>query len=217
MTEKIQKIFKLLAREYGAEGLTELKYTNPYTLLVSVMLSAQATDVGVNRATVELFRVAQSPEEMLKLGFERLRELIGSINYKNTKAKHIIEMSQRLVDRFNGQVPGSREELLTLEGVGQKTANIILNVVFGVPTIAVDTHVFRVSNRLGIVKAKNVKEAEKQLLEVIPQKYLAQTNNFLVLFGRRQCRALKPLCESCFLRKYCSFHSAGGGKRDPSP
>ncbi|MDR1494990.1 MAG: endonuclease III [Rickettsiales bacterium] len=207
MMLKVKKIFDLLASEYSEEGLTELKYTNPYTLLVSVMLSAQATDAGVNRVTPELFRVAKSPEEMLKLGFDRLRQMVGSINYNNTKARHILSMSEKLVEKFGSKVPAKMEDLMSLDGVGRKTANIILNIVFGVPTIAVDTHVFRVSNRLGIIKARNVLEAERQLLKIIPRKYLAQANNTLVLFGRRQCKALKPRCDSCILGSYCTSQS----------
>ncbi|MDR2777215.1 MAG: endonuclease III [Rickettsiales bacterium] len=197
------RMFALLIREYGRDGLTELEYTNPYTLLISVMLSAQATDVGVNRATAELFRFVQTPEDMVKLGFARLRELIGSINYNNTKARHILSTSRKLIEQFNSNVPNNRSDLMSLDGVGRKTANIILNIVFGIPTIAVDTHVFRVSNRLGLVKAKNVLETEKQLLRVIPKKYMSQVNNVLVLFGRRQCRALKPQCTSCILQNHC--------------
>ncbi|MDR3078823.1 MAG: endonuclease III [Rickettsiales bacterium] len=205
---KAGKIFALLASAYGEEGLTELKYTNPYTLLVSVMLSAQATDAGVNRVTPELFRLAQSPGEMLELGFDRLREIIGSINYNNSKARHILSASAQLLEKFNGEVPGNMTDLLSLAGVGRKTANIILNIVFGMATIAVDTHVFRVSNRLGIVKAKNVLEAEEQLLKVVPRKYRAQANNLLVLFGRRQCRALRPSCGSCILGDHCDSRNS---------
>ncbi|MDR2077998.1 MAG: endonuclease III [Rickettsiales bacterium] len=202
---RIDKIFRILSRDYGDRGMTELSYTNPYTLLVAVMLSAQATDVGVNRATDNLFRFVKSPEEMLELGFEKLNEHIRTVNYHNSKARHIIAMSLKLVRNFNSTVPNNMDDLLSLDGVGRKTANIILNVVFGIPTVAVDTHVFRVSNRLAIVKADSVQEAEKQLLEVVPRKYLKQTNNMLVLFGRYVCRALKPKCGECVLRKYCPY------------
>jgi endonuclease-3 len=201
---KTSRIFAILVREYGGNDLTELEYTNPFTLLLSVMLSAQATDAGVNRVTSELFKVVQTPEDVVKLGFGRLRELIGSINYNNTKAKHILSTSEKLIEKFGSRVPGSMSDLVSLDGVGRKTANIILNIVFGVPTIAVDTHVFRVSNRLGIVEAKNVLETEKQLLKIVPKKYMSQVNNVLVLFGRRQCKALGPHCSSCVLQKYCS-------------
>ncbi|MDR1425838.1 MAG: endonuclease III [Rickettsiales bacterium] len=203
--QKIGKIFSILAKEYDQRGLTELSYSNPYTLLVSVMLSAQSTDVGVNRVTSKLFRVVQTPEDAVNLGFDGLRELIKSINYNNTKAKHILSTSRKLIETFDSKVPGNMTDLVSLDGVGRKTANIVLNIIFGIPTIAVDTHVFRVSNRLGIAKAKTVLETERQLLKTIPKKYIAQANNFLVLFGRYQCKALKPLCSSCALRTYCDF------------
>jgi endonuclease-3 len=200
---RIDKIFRTLAREYSRESLTELNYSNPYTLLVAVVLSAQATDVGVNRATAGLFRVVKSPEDMVELGFEKLNEYIRTINYHNSKAKHIIAMSTKLIRNFNSTVPNNMNDLTSLDGVGRKTANIILNIVFGIPTVAVDTHVFRLSNRLALAKADNVLETERQLLEVIPRKYLGQANNMLVLFGRYVCRAVKPKCNDCTVRKYC--------------
>ena len=203
----IIEIFEILKNKYKVQSLIELQYKNPYTLLVAVILSAQATDAGVNKATKDLFEFVDTPEKMLKLGEENLKKYIKSINYYNTKAKHIIQMSQQLIEKFNSQVPSDFDDMLTLSGVGRKTANVVLNILFDKPRVGVDTHVFRVVNRLGIAKADNVLETEKQLLKKVPQKYLRYVNHYFVLFGRYECKAIKPKCESCELRKYCGYYN----------
>lgn len=202
----IIEIFEILKNKYKIQSLIELKYKNPYTLLVAVILSAQATDAGVNKATKDLFEVVDTPEKMLQLGEENLKKYIKSINYYNTKAKHIIQMSQQLIEKFNSQVPSDFDDMLTLSGVGRKTANVVLNILFDEPRVGVDTHVFRVVNRLGIAKADNVLETERQLLKKIPKEYLRYVNHYFVLFGRYECKAIKPKCESCELRKYCGYY-----------
>lgn len=202
----IIEIFEILKNKYKIQSLIELKYKNPYTLLVAVILSAQATDAGVNKATKDLFEFVDTPEKMLELGEENLKKYIKSINYYNTKAKHIIQMSQQLIEKFNSQVPSDFDDMLTLSGVGRKTANVVLNILFDKPRVGVDTHVFRVVNRLGITKADNVLETEKQLLKKVPQKYLRYVNHYFVLFGRYECKAIKPKCEGCELKKYCRYY-----------
>ncbi len=204
--EYILEIFKILEKIYNKKDeLIELQYINNYTLLVSVILSAQATDTGVNKATKDLFKKVTTPEEMLELGEEKLKEYIKTINYYPTKARHIIAMSKKLVENFNSKVPNNMEDLITLDGVGRKTANVVLNIAFNKPSIAVDTHVFRVTNRLGIVNTKNVFDTEKQLFKIIPEKYVKYVNHYLVLFGRYNCKAKNPQCLGCVLQKYCSF------------
>ena len=208
--KKTTKILRILEEKYGGEELTELDYINEYTLLVAVMLSAQATDRGVNLATEELFKIAKTPEEMLALGVENVKKYIKTINYYHMKAKNIISMSEKLVKDYNSKLPNTMEGLTSLAGVGRKTANIILNIVFNKPAIAVDTHVFRVSNRLGITKAKNVLESEQQLMKVTPKKYIKNLNNNLVMFGRYECKAIKPHCSSCILSSYCDYFKNKG-------
>lgn len=210
---KINRILKILEEKYGSNDLTELDYINDYTLLVAVILSAQATDKGVNLATKKLFKIVKTPEEMINLGFEKLNEYIKTINYHNNKAKNIINMSKKLVKNFNSKLPDNMKDLTSLDGVGRKTANIILNIVFKKPAIAVDTHVFRVSNRLGITNATNVKESEKQLMKIVPKKYIRNLNNNLVMFGRYECKALKPQCSSCGLSQYCDYFKDNGAQR----
>lgn len=210
---KINRILKILEEKYGSNDLTELDYINDYTLLVAVILSAQATDKGVNLATKKLFKIVKTPEEMINLGFKKLNEYIKTINYHNNKAKNIINMSEKLVKNFNSKLPDNMKDLTSLDGVGRKTANIILNIVFKKPAIAVDTHVFRVSNRLGITNATNVKESEKQLMKIVPKKYIRNLNNNLVMFGRYECKALKPQCSSCGLSQYCDYFKDNGAQR----
>ena len=200
---KIKKIFETLINNYNYNSKIELKYDNAYTLLVAVILSARNTDKGVNKVTKELFKVVKTPEEMLLLGENKLREYIKTIGLCNTKAKHIIAMSEKLVKNFNSIVPDNMEDLTSLDGVGRKTANIILNIVYKKPSIAVDTHVFRVSNRIGFTKAKNVIESEKQLLKAIPKEYISEVNSCLVLHGRYVCKSRKPDCESCAIKDLC--------------
>lgn len=201
----IGEIFEILKNKYKVESLIELQYKNPYTLLVAVILSAQATDAGVNKATKDLFNLVDTPEKMLQLGEDELKKYIKSINYYNTKARHIIQMSQQLIENFNSQVPNNFDDMLTLSGVGRKTANVVLNILYDIPRVGVDTHVFRVTNRLGIVKADNVLETEKQLLNKVPKKYLRYINHYFVLFGRYECKAIKPKCSECVLGRYCSW------------
>lgn len=203
--KNVDKILEILERKYGDDVLTELVYINPYTLLVAVILSAQATDKQVNKVTNELFKVVQTPEDMVRLGLDSLKNYVCSINYFNNKSRNIIGMSRKLIENFGSRVPNNMEDLVSLDGVGRKTANIILNIVYNVPTIAVDTHVFRVSNRLGIVKAENVLETEKQLMEIIPKRHIKYINNIFVLFGRYECKAIKPKCENCILKEYCEY------------
>jgi len=181
----------------------ELIYISPYTLLVAVVLSAQATDISVNKATKNLFRLAKTPLEMLSLGEQKVIENIKSIGLYKNKAKNVINLSKILIEKFNGQVPKSLEELKTLPGVGRKTANVVLNMAFGFPTIAVDTHVFRVSNRTKIAPGKNVDEVEDLLLKRIPEEYLLYAHHWLILHGRYICKARKPLCEQCSILDLC--------------
>ncbi|MDR0571422.1 MAG: endonuclease III [Rickettsiales bacterium] len=204
MTKRyINKIFKILEEKYRGTDLTELNYFNPYTLLVATMLSAQTTDKMVNKVTKELFRKAKTPNDMLELGEGKLKEYIKSINYFNTKAKNIIKMSNQLIDNFGSVVPNTMEDLTKLAGVGRKTASIILNIVYGKKAIAVDTHVFRLSNRIGLVKTKNVKETELKLLDIVPNNYVSCVNNYLVLLGRYVCKSKKPDCDHCPLETVC--------------
>lgn len=204
--QKILKIFEILEKQYSRDAVIELNYCDNYTLLIAVLLSAQATDKGVNKATEVLFKVAKTPEEMLQLGEDKLKQYLKSINYFNTKSRNIIKLSQILVDKFNSKVPSTREDLESLPGVGRKTANVILNIAFDIRVIAVDTHVFRVSNRIGFVKTYNVVDTEKQLYKVIPNEYIEFANHWLVLLGRYVCKAKKPDCESCPLKDLCEKH-----------
>lgn len=181
----------------------ELNFHNAYTLLVAVILSAQSTDKGVNKATEELFKIVSTPQQMLNLGEEKLKSYIKTIGLFNNKAKNIILMSRDLVDKFNGEVPSSRAELESLAGVGRKTANVVLNVWFKKPTLAVDTHVMRISKRLDFSQGKSPLEIEKDLLRVLPNEYIINANHWLVLFGRYVCKSQKPDCHNCLISKYC--------------
>ena len=184
---------------------TELEYKTPFELLVAVLLSAQATDVSVNAATRHLFPVANTPEKILALGEERLREYIQRIGLYKTKAKHVMQTCRLLVERHGGTVPQTREELEALPGVGRKTANVILNTAFGQPTIAVDTHIFRVSNRIGIAPGKDVLEVEKKLLKFVPDEFKHDAHHWLILHGRYVCQARKPKCGACIIRDLCEY------------
>jgi endonuclease-3 len=183
--------------------LCELNFCNAYTLLVAVVLSAQTTDKGVNRATKTLFKLADTPQKMLELGEKRLIEHIRTIGLFNNKAKNIIALSQQLIDDFDGIVPDNREDLEKLAGVGRKTANVVLNVWFKKPTLAVDTHVLRLANRLDFSQAKTPLGVELDLLKVLPEKYIINANHWLVLFGRYICKAQKPMCAKCPIAIYC--------------
>ncbi|HRC27599.1 MAG TPA: endonuclease III [Alphaproteobacteria bacterium] len=187
----------------------ELIFTSPYTLLVAVVLSAQMTDTGVNRATGPLFAIADTPEKMLALGEEALAGYLKSINLYKTKARHVIALSQRLLDSFDGQVPRRREDLESLPGVGRKTANVVLNVAFELPTMAVDTHIFRVCNRTGLAPGKTPRAVEDRLEAIVPDPFRIHAHRWLVLHGRYICKARKPACDSCPVRDLCPFPRAG--------
>lgn len=181
----------------------ELDYVNAYTLLVAVVLSAQSTDKGVNKATQELFKIADTPQKMVDLGIEKLKQYIKTIGLYNNKAKNIIAMSEELIAKHNGEVPDNREALESLAGVGRKTANVILNVWFNQAALAVDTHVMRIAHRLDLSTGKTPLEIEKDLVKALPEEYIKNTNHWLVLFGRYICKAQKPECENCPITTYC--------------
>jgi endonuclease-3 len=183
----------------------ELKYRNPFTLLVAVVLSAQATDAGVNKATEKLFAVADTPEKMLALGDAKLTEFIKTIGLYRAKAKNIVALSERLVKEHHGKVPADRDALEALPGVGRKTANVVLNTAFGWPVIAVDTHVFRVSNRVPIAPGKTPREVEDGLMKVVPDEYKIHAHHWLILHGRYVCKALKPDCGHCLINDLCRW------------
>jgi len=184
---------------------TELEYATPFELLVAVILSAQATDVSVNHATRQLFPVANTPQAILALGEEKLREFIQRIGLYKTKAKHLIQTCRVLVEQHGGAVPESREALEALPGVGRKTANVILNTAFGQPTIAVDTHIFRIANRIGLAPGKTVLEVENKLLKVVPDEFKHDAHHWLILHGRYVCRARKPQCGTCIIYDLCEY------------
>jgi endonuclease-3 len=181
----------------------ELHYTNAFTLLVAVVLSAQATDKGVNKATAALFAAANSAPKMLALGEDKVRELVKTIGLYRTKARHVIALSRQLVDKFGGEVPGSRDALETLPGVGRKTANVVMNIAFGAATIAVDTHIFRVSNRVPLARGKTPFEVERGLESIVPQPFRLHAHHWLILHGRYVCKARRPECERCIIADLC--------------
>ena len=184
---------------------SDLEYTNPYTLLVAVVLSAQATDVGVNKATKNLFRAIDTPQKMLGLGIDTLKSHIKTIGLYNTKAKNVIALSEILVNEYGGEIPDTREALQKLPGVGRKTANVVLNVAFGQPTMAVDTHIFRVSNRTGLAPGKNPDQVEDALVKIVPAEFALHAHHWLILHGRYTCKARKPLCGDCVVHDLCAF------------
>ncbi|MEM7042340.1 MAG: endonuclease III [Pseudomonadota bacterium] len=202
--DAINTMFSRLAAANPAPK-TELDYTNPYTLLVAVVLSAQATDVGVNKATKKLFELADTPEAMVALGEDHVRELIKTIGLYRNKAKNVIALSQTLIEEHESQVPNSREALEKLPGVGRKTASVILNEAFGEPTIAVDTHVFRLANRTGLAPAKTPLAVEKKLEKTVPKRYARGAHHWLILHGRYVCLARKPKCTACTIYDVCGF------------
>ena len=202
--EKRRRIFERL-RAVNPNPTTELAYRTPFELLVSVVLSAQATDRSVNLATKKLYELASTPQAILALGTDGLIEHIRTIGLYRTKAKNILETCRLLVERHGGEVPDSREALEALPGVGRKTANVILNTAFGHPTIAVDTHIFRVANRSGIAPGKDVREVEEKLLKFVPEKFRRNAHHWLILHGRYVCRARKPDCPRCAIRDLCDF------------
>lgn len=208
-SEKIKGIFKVLQAN-NPEPKGELNYTNNFTLLVAVILSAQATDTGVNKATAELFKYYNTPKKMLELGLDGLKSYIKSVGLYNSKAKNIIAMCEVLENNYNGRVPDSLGELTSLPGVGRKSANVILNIAYGKNTLAVDTHVYRVAKRLGIAYGNTVEKVEKELMEAIPENWLAKAHHQLILHGRYICKSKSPKCEQCILQSYCDYYNYGG-------
>ena len=201
---KRHEIFSRL-RAANPHPTTELEYSTPFELLVAVILSAQATDKSVNLATRELFPVANTPQSIVELGEAGLREYVQRIGLYQTKSKHIIQMCRILLEQHDGQVPQTRDALEALPGVGRKTANVILNTAFGQPTIAVDTHIFRISNRIGLAPGKDVAEVEKKLLKVVPDEFKHDAHHWLILHGRYVCVARKPKCRECIIQDLCEY------------
>ena len=201
---RIAKIFAKLSYQ-NPQPKTELNYTNTFTLLVAVVLSAQSTDKGVNKVTEPLFSVVQSPQQILNMGEERLRQYLRSLGLYNSKTKNLIKLSQKLINEFNGYVPNERAALESLPGVGQKTAGVVLNIAFGQPTIPVDTHVFRVARRLQLADSDSPEKMEEILLRRIPPKYQKNAHHWLILHGRYVCKARKPNCQSCAVNHLCYY------------
>ncbi len=198
----IEEMFRRFA-DSNPEPKGELEHVNPYTLLVAVVLSAQATDAGVNKATRALFKVADTPAKMVALGEDRVRDYVRTIGLYRNKAKNVVLLSEKLIALYGGEVPRDRDALETLPGVGRKTANVVMNVAFGEPTVAVDTHVFRVANRIGLSKGKTPLAVEEDLVRVIPPRYGVPAHHWLILHGRYVCKALKPNCPGCLIRDLC--------------
>jgi endonuclease-3 len=203
-TKIIQEIFERF-RKANPAPTTELVYSTPFELLIAVILSAQATDKSVNIATKKLFKIADTPTKMVALGEKKLKEYINSIGLFNTKAKNIINTCQLLIEKFHSKVPKERSELESLPGVGRKTANVVLNTCFGQPTMAVDTHIFRVANRIGLARGKTPLAVEQQLLKNIPSAYLQDAHHWLILHGRYTCTARKPGCPECLINDLCEY------------
>ena len=203
--KEIDKVFKILKKK-NPSPTTELNYENVFTLLVAVVMSAQSTDKGVNKATDKLFKIANTPEKMMKLGEKRIRDFIKNIGLYNSKAKNVFLLSKIIFEEFNSEVPSSREKLVKLPGVGRKTANVVLNTYFNKPFIAVDTHLFRLGNRLGIAKGKNPLEVENNYLKIIPKWAIKDAHHWLILHGRYVCKARSPQCEQCSIRDFCEFY-----------
>ncbi len=202
--EKISEFFARL-RAANPEPKGELDWTNPFTLLVAVALSAQATDKSVNKATPALFKLADTPEKMVALGEDKIRDCIKTIGLYNAKAKNVLALSKMLIEKYGGVVPDTLEDLVKLPGVGRKTANVVLNMAFGQPTMAVDTHVFRVSNRTGLAPGATPEKVEEKLEKVVPKEFALHAHHWLILHGRYTCLARKPGCPECVVRDLCSF------------
>lgn len=205
MTKKQIQVFFERLREQRPDPRTELNYSSPFELLIAVMLSAQATDVSVNKATDKLYPVANTAQAILNLGVEGLKTYIKTIGLYNAKAENVIKTCQILVDQYQGQVPETRQQLEALPGVGRKTANVVLNTAFGQPTMAVDTHIFRVGNRTGLAVGKNVLEVEHRLIKVIPKEFILDAHHWLILHGRYCCIARKPKCFECVVADVCNW------------
>uniref|UniRef100_UPI00403DBFA3 endonuclease III n=1 Tax=Pasteurella multocida TaxID=747 RepID=UPI00403DBFA3 len=210
-----QKRIEILTRlrDHNPHPTTELNYSSPFELLIAVILSAQATDKGVNKATEKLFPVANTPQAILDLGLDGLKEYIKTIGLYNSKAENIIKTCRDLIEKHNGEIPENRSALEALAGVGRKTANVVLNTAFGHPTIAVDTHIFRVSNRTGFAPGKDVVKVEEKLLKVVPDEFKVDVHHWLILHGRYTCIARKPRCGSCLIEDLCEFKEKTEGSR----
>ncbi|ODV12603.1 MAG: endonuclease III [Rubrivivax sp. SCN 70-15] len=217
MTPEAVEAFFATLKAANPNPETELEYSSVFELLAAVLLSAQATDVSVNKATRRLFVLAPTPARMLALGTERVTELIRTIGLYRTKARNLVETCRILVEQHGGRVPATREALEALPGVGRKTANVVLNVAFGAPTIAVDTHIFRVANRTGLAPGRNPLEVERALLQRVPPAYRADAHHWLILHGRYVCLARKPLCERCAVRRWCDFGAPTMNPQHPGP
>jgi endonuclease-3 len=202
--QKRTEIFERWKR-INPKPTTELEYSSPFELLIAVILSAQATDVGVNKATRRLYKRANTPKAIYELGLETLKDYIKTIGLFNSKAKNVIATCQILIEKHNSEVPDNRADLEALPGVGRKTANVVLNTAFGQPTMAVDTHIFRVSNRTKIAPGKDVLDVEKRLLRLIPKEYLIDAHHWLILHGRYTCKARKPMCHECIIEDLCEY------------
>ena len=204
---EICEVFERLKRQNPSPS-SELKWTNPYTMLVSTVLSAQATDKSVNKATESLYKIADTPEKMIALGEEGLISYIKSIGLYRSKARHVIALSKMLIEKFNGEVPQTREEIQMLPGAGRKTANVVLNVVFHQPVMPVDTHLLRICPKIGLAEGKTPLEVEESLMERIPEKYLLHAHHWLILHGRYVCRARNPLCADCVIADICRHNES---------
>ncbi|HZX78688.1 endonuclease III [Lysobacter sp.] len=211
---EIETMFARL-KSLNPKPTTELEFSTPYELLVAVTLSAQATDVGVNKATRKLFPVANTPQAIARLGVEGLKPYISTIGLYNTKAANVVAMAQQLIELHGGEVPRDRDALEALPGVGRKTANVVLNTAFGEPTMAVDTHIFRVANRTGLAPGRNVREVEDGLVKVVPPAYLHDAHHWLILHGRYVCKARRPDCPHCAIRDICRFPDKTLGEPEP--
>ena len=207
--DQVQEVIDILTDMFP-EATTELDYESELDLLIATILSAQCTDVRVNKVTKELFKELKTPEDYLEIGQEELGKRIKTCGFYNTKSKNIIGTCEILTSKYGGEIPKTREELMTLPGVGRKTANVVVSNLFGVPAIAVDTHVFRVSNRLGLARAKNVEDTEKQLMKALPKESWTDMHHRLIFLGRRVCKARRPLCEECSLNQICLWFNNGG-------
>ncbi|MDQ6955315.1 MAG: endonuclease III [Mariprofundaceae bacterium] len=202
--QQVQQLFEHL-QSIDPEPKTELNYNTPFELLASVMLSAQSTDVGVNKATAKLYAIANTPQAILRLGEDKLKQHISTLGLYNNKAKHLIQTCDMLVHNHHGQVPSARKDLEALPGVGRKTANVVLNILFNEPTIAVDTHIFRVGNRTGLATGKTPLDVERKLLKVVPKEFLLYAHHWLILHGRYTCIARKPKCHQCPIMDCCQW------------
>lgn len=209
--KEVKEVIDILLDLYP-DAKAELNFTNPFELLIATIMSAQTTDVQVNKVTAELFKEFKTPEDYLKLSADQLGEKIRTIGFYNNKSRNILATCKLLVEKYNSKVPEDRDELMTLPGVGRKTANVVVSNAFGTPAIAVDTHVFRVSNRIGLANSDNVDDTEKDLMGIIDKTMWSKAHHLLIFHGRRICKARKPLCEECPLTEYCHYYKKGGSK-----